>query len=130
MQQDGAPNMISRRFAVLKMRFTGRLRPQRSWAFAEFDPDLRIEMRGLTIQDENVLLAQPLPAHTELIGVWFDDAYGAARYTICRTSEGLFLSTLHLGSTKGLVQELSKSPRTRVSESLRGRKAPGWAICT
>ena len=25
MQQDGAPNMISRRFAVLKMRFTGRL---------------------------------------------------------------------------------------------------------
>jgi hypothetical protein len=88
----------------------GRRCPQSSWAFADFDPGLKIEIRGLSIQDEKVLLAQPLPAHTELIGVWFDDAYDAARYTIYRTSEGLFLSTMHLGSTKGSVKELVEKP--------------------
>jgi hypothetical protein len=88
----------------------GRRCPQSSWAFAEFDPDLKVELRGLTIQNEKILLAQPLPAHTELIGSWLDDALDAARYTIYRTSEGLFLSTMRLGSTDGLVQELVEKP--------------------
>ena len=88
----------------------GRRCPQSSWAFADFEPDLRLEIRGLTMEDEKVLLAQPLPDHTELIGVWFDDALDAARYAIYRTSEGLFLSTMRFGSKTGLAQELVEKP--------------------
>ena len=52
------------------------------------------------------MLAQPLPEHTELIGVWFDDSDFTARYTIYRTSQGVFLSTLHKEGGKADVEEL------------------------
>ena len=35
-------------------------------------------MGGTTLEEEKVMLAQPLPDYTELIGVWLDEGYDPA----------------------------------------------------
>ena len=70
----------------------GRRCPEDAWAFADLDPDPKMEMRGLSAEEERALLAKPLPSYAELLGVWLDDRDGAKRFAIYRAGASFFLS--------------------------------------
>jgi hypothetical protein len=80
--------------------------PQDAWAFADFDPDLRLERRGWTIEEEKAIVEAPVPKHTKLVGVWIDDRINPARYTIYHLGEACFLETLDDARVEGRVDQL------------------------
>ena len=108
--------------------FPGRDNPEAAWALVEFEPDLNLRMLGTTIEEEKFMLAQPLPAHTELIGVWFYDADEPSRYTMYRTAQGVFLSTMGKEGGEGRVDEMVEKPtiRGRRRFQRKDEPAPTW----
>jgi DNA-directed RNA polymerase subunit RPC12/RpoP len=91
-----------------------------SWASADCDPELRLEILGLTAEEEAALVARPLPAG-EVIGRWVEDSLEKALYTIYRGADSLFLETVHDANSpsKGLQQELVEVKRTGLRQFQR-----------
>ena len=88
------------------------------WAFSHFDPTLRVEIMGLTPEEERFLLSQPtsLPPNVESIGRWLVDngdmkfriAIGCTNniyyQEVIRTSGGKYVGRLLVvPSSRGLV---------------------------
>jgi hypothetical protein len=47
-----------------------------AWATTHFDPTLEINIYGLTVQEEQELIAEPTPSNVEIIGIWLDELTG------------------------------------------------------
>lgn len=99
--------------------------PQESWAFVDMDPDPKIELRGLSIENEKTLLALPLPPYTELLGVWLYDSEGARRYAIYRTADGFFMSQSRGGEMQPHAgEELIEEPGSGSDRQFRIKDRP------
>lgn len=63
-----------------------------AWATTHFNPDLKVEILGLSIQQERALLAQPEDPSREVIGTWLDERprFGS-RIVLFRENGSLFL---------------------------------------
>ncbi len=63
-----------------------------AWATTHFDPDLNVRILGLTLEQEERLVAEPSPASVEVIGRWLDESpFLGARITIFREKSKLFI---------------------------------------
>jgi len=69
------------------------------WAMAEFDPGLKVEIHGLSAEQEAELVAGPTPPGGDVVGRWLYDALGGRIYTIYRKNGVLYLESK--GSPKG-----------------------------
>ncbi len=66
------------------------------WAIAFFEPTPRIEIQGLTADQESQLIARA-PRHDGAIGRWVEDDLSRHLLTIYRDGAGLHLATAGLG---------------------------------
>ena len=84
------------------------------WACSDFNPTLKVEIRGLTAEQEKSLLSKPLslPEGAKVIGSWVSDsAFHDDRMTIFRNGDTYYLQQLPLGGGT-TVRELLKRPST------------------
>jgi len=93
-----------------------------AWATTHFNPRLKIEILGLSEDDEQRLVAQPVSPGRRIIGQWFDETpMVGGRLTIGEDGDRLFLEwTLKDGGTikDDLVE--SKSPFGRRFDKVGG----------
>jgi hypothetical protein len=81
------------------------------WASADCDPEPKVEIRGLTPEQEATLVARP-PPDGDVIGRWVEDAQGRELYTISRRDGRLFLEWTTSPQGKGIEEELVEMERS------------------
>lgn len=62
------------------------------WASLAFEPGLRVEIRGLTPEDEAKLIPRA-PRRADAVGQWIDDGSGRRIMTIYREGDGTIMET-------------------------------------
>jgi hypothetical protein len=79
-----------------------------AWATADCDPEPKVDILGLTPEQEADLLTRSLPAGaSEILGRWLEDDGGdTALFTIYRASDSLWLETARARDGRGIQQEL------------------------
>lgn len=66
-----------------------------AWATTHFRPELEVRIQGLTMKEEEKLVAEPAPAAREIIGRWLDEGpFIASHITIFRDSGKLFIEQI------------------------------------
>jgi len=56
-----------------------------AWATSHFNPNLKVEILGTTIEEEKALMSKPKDSSGEIIGEWLDESpYVGAKYTLLR----------------------------------------------
>jgi hypothetical protein len=88
-----------------------------AWATTHFDPDLKIEIMGLTIDEENKLMNMPQKKPGEIIGQWIsENPYWAnARWTILKGNDKKFKIIEDLPGGESNIKSLIK--KTHVKET-------------
>jgi hypothetical protein len=76
------------------------------WAFADFDPGLKLEIRGFDAEQEAKLVASPIPPGRVVVGRWLDDSAGGGLYTIYREDGLLYVEAMGGHPGGGIVDEL------------------------
>ena len=61
------------------------------WAQGRFTPELEVRIHGFTIEEEQSLLAEPVPASWQVVGRWIDDDASATLRTIFVDNGRLFM---------------------------------------
>ena len=61
-----------------------------AWATTHFNPTLEIRIIGLSIQEEQALMAESTPPNAEVIGIWLDD-WTSSRITIYQENGSLYM---------------------------------------
>ena len=57
-----------------------------AWATSHFNPNLKVEILGTTIEEEKALMSKPKDLSAEIIGEWIDESpYVGAKYTFAPT---------------------------------------------
>lgn len=96
-----------------------------AWATTHFNPDLEVRILGLTVQEEEKLMAEPAPANREIIGYWLDESpFVASRIMIFHEDGKLFIEQMFKdGSSlkKELVEK--KAPLGRRFDKVEGSSA-------
>lgn len=63
-----------------------------AWATTHFKPDLEVKILGLSVEEEQELVAEPAPATRQIIGRWLDESpYVGGRITIFRERGKIFI---------------------------------------
>ena len=71
-----------------------------AWASADCDPEVQVEIHGLTEEQATQLMRRPLPnGSSAIVGRWLEDANGGVLWTIYRQGDSLWLE--HAGSAQG-----------------------------
>ena len=87
-----------------------------AWATTHFNPNLKVRILGLTVEQENALRQLPDDASREVIGIWLDESpFIGSRITIFRQNDKLFMEKTYKdgsGSKKEIVEKLSGKNRT------------------
>ncbi len=56
-----------------------------AWATSHFNPNLKVEILGTTIEEEKALMSKPKDSSGEIIGEWLDESpYVGAKYTLLK----------------------------------------------
>jgi hypothetical protein len=56
-----------------------------AWATSHFNPNLKVEILGMTIEEEKTLMSKPKDSSGEIIGEWLDESpYTAAKYSLLK----------------------------------------------
>lgn len=77
-----------------------------AWATSHFDPDLKVEIRGSTIEEAKKRAAQPASANEEVIGRWLDDSMMDTRITIFSEKGKLFIERQSKDGRSSTKEEL------------------------
>lgn len=87
-----------------------------AWAVAKFDPDLHVEVLGVSATDEARLAARALPPHSALAGCWLDESPAiAARIAIYKDGGEWWLERVFTNGT-------GDKKRVRESQGASGRR--------
>lgn len=64
-----------------------------AWATARFDPNLEIQVLGVSVEEEKNFTAESLPANREVVGRWLDESpgFGGLRIMIWRENGKMFI---------------------------------------
>ncbi len=63
-----------------------------AWATSDFDPNLKVQILGTTIEEEKALINDNTSLSGEKIGEWFDDSAGAGiKYTLLKRNNKIIL---------------------------------------
>lgn len=86
-----------------------------AWATTHFNPNLEVRILGLTAEEEEKLVTEPVPANREVIGRWVDEIpHASSRFTIFREEGKLFIEqTFKDGSSRKEELVEKKSPLGR-----------------
>ena len=81
------------------------------WATTHFNPQLRVEILGLTADEEQRLAARPEPSSRDIVGRWLDEApLVGGRITIFVEGKGLYLEQAYKDGSagkQGLVEKMT-----------------------
>jgi hypothetical protein len=83
--------------------------PASPWAYASFEPGLKVEIQGFTIEEEAELIGKA-PRHAGATGCWIVDDCDRRMLTIYRDAGGLHLETTMLGGTLGDQELIEAGP--------------------
>lgn len=82
-----------------------------AWATTHYDPDLDVQILGLTVEEENSLTQEAMSHPRDTVGIWMDDRpYVGAIITIYREKGKLYLETTFedgSSSTDEMIQSRS-----------------------
>ena len=96
-----------------------------AWATTHFDPDVDVQILGLTIEDEKSLRGRIFDSTWNIVGMWLDERpYGGAMFTIYLDTDKLYLEWSApdgVISTDELVEKASSMGR-------RFEEADGYEI--
>lgn len=55
-----------------------------AWATSHFNPNLKVEILGTTIEEEKALMSKPKDSSAKIIGEWLDEGSLGAKYTLLK----------------------------------------------
>jgi hypothetical protein len=102
-----------------------------AWATTHFTPELEMRIVGLTLEEENKLVAQPEQASREIIGRWLDERpFMGMRITIFREKGKLFYEQMYKdgSSHKRELVERKSSLGRRFDEVEGSRAGDHWLL--
>ena len=84
---------------------------RRPWATGHFNPTLRIEILGLSIEQEKALRTIPVPSDASVVGSWLiDTMYSGRLVTIRDAGAGPEMKQRFAGPGEGIVSPLVEIP--------------------
>jgi hypothetical protein len=83
-----------------------------AWAISHFNPDLKIEILGSTIEQDMERNKIALEPEAEVIGKWHEEQYTAANYIIFKKENKTFLRTIFGKDAISEVQLKGKNTKT------------------
>ena len=99
-----------------------------AWATTHFTPTLSVTILGLTPQEEQTLVAQPVPSQGEVIGSWLDQVI-PSKLTIYREQGTLYLEQKFQDGSGPKVELLEKSsPSGRRFDSKESSFGEHWIV--
>ena len=102
-----------------------------AWATTHFNPDLEVQILGLTAKEEdNLVLAQAAPADHQIIGRWIDESpYVGSRITILSGDGKLFGEQIFKDGSSFKRELVEKqSPLGRRFDRVDSRTGDHWVI--
>jgi len=93
-----------------------------SWATSHFNPDLKVEIHGLTVEQEQALKKEPENVSRTVIGRWLDERPGVDNRTTIFVRDGkLYMENTYKDGSSGEAELLEKkSPLGRRFEKADG----------
>lgn len=82
-----------------------------AWATTHFDPDLQVQILGLTEQAEKTQKSKPQPSNRKVIGKWVDSGIAGGTITIFRKDGGYFMETQYSDGSCGTRRLVKASAR-------------------
>ena len=90
-----------------------------AWATSHFNPNLKVNILGMTIEEEKALMSKPKDSSAEIIGEWIDDSpYIGAKYTLVKRNGKIIMSRKFKdgsGSKEEMIQK-KQSGKLRFEE--------------
>jgi len=84
-----------------------------AWATAHFNPDLKIEILGLSLEQEKALTARANVPSREVIGTWLDERpFVGSRITLFRENGVLFMESTYPDGSSGKEEMVEGTLRT------------------
>ena len=81
-----------------------------AWAFSHFNPNLEVEILGLTKEEKTRLMEETADSSENLIGRWIDNSpYSGGVYSISRNGSELELTVTYGDGSKGIKKLLEKT---------------------
>ena len=81
-----------------------------AWATTHFNPNLKVQVLGLTAEQEKVLKQQPNNPSQEVIGSWLDESpFIGSRITIFRQDNKLFIENKYTDGSVGKKEIVKKT---------------------
>ena len=100
-----------------------------AWATTHFGPDLEVRILGLTIDDEERLLADSAAANREVIGNWLDERpYVGSRITIFREDGKLFIERVFKAGRTHKDELVEKTTRSGRRFDTTGSTRGGYRV--
>jgi hypothetical protein len=102
-----------------------------AWATTHFNPDLEIQILGLSIDEEERLLSEPKPADQELVGIWLDETpFISRRIVIFKRDGRLFVEQIFKdgGHSEQEIVELEASQGRRFDAVEGSSTGDHWII--
>jgi len=92
-----------------------------AWATSHFNPNLKVEILGTTIEEEKALMSKPKDSSAEIIGEWLDESpYAAAKYTLLKRNGKIIMINKFKdgsGSEEEMIQK-KQSGKLRFEEKV------------
>ncbi len=102
------PNEYERTFILYYLKDIKN--PVAAWATTHFNPDLKVVIMGLTVEDEKSLLEAPVDTEHDKIGRWLDDSpYAGGIITIYRDN-GKYIYEQKFTDGSVMTKELVERP--------------------
>ena len=90
-----------------------------AWASSHFNPNLKVNILGTTIEEEKALMSKPKDSSGEIIGEWIDESpYVGGKYTLLKRSGKIIMIRKFpdgSGSEKEMIQK-KQSGKLRFEE--------------
>lgn len=74
-----------------------------AWATTHFNPDLKIEIYGMTIEQKKKIINEPVDSLGEVMGIWFSDST-ASKFTIYRRNNKLYMEEKYRDGSGGSME--------------------------
>ena len=89
------------------------------WATSHFNPNLKVEILGTTLEEEKALMSKPKDSSGKIIGEWLDESpYVGAKYTLLKRNGKIIMIRKFKdgsGSEKEMIQK-KQSGKLRFEE--------------
>ena len=79
-----------------------------AWATSHFNPNLKVEILGTTIEEEKALMSKPKKSSGKIIGEWLDDSSCGAKYTLIKRNGKIIMICKYKdgsGSEEEMIQK-------------------------